>query len=128
MAGAEGQHPAVIAAFEHQNAGAAGESLGQSQSHEIGLRPRIGEAQPLDGGETLADQPGEFGLHQVMGAKAPAGVESAIDRRTDDGVRMAIEAGRELAQQIEVAVPVRIPEEAAFAAHHDQGKRLIKQH
>ncbi len=118
----------MIAALEDQDAGAAGEGLGQRQGHEVGLGARIGEAEPLDRGEAIADEPRQFGLHQVMGAEAPAGVEGAVDGRADDGVGMAIEAGGELAQKVEVAVPIRIPEEAAFAARHDQGKRLIEQH
>ena len=41
---------------------------------------------------------------------------------------MAVQPGRVLAQRVQVAVPVRIPQMAALATHHVGRKRVEKQH
>jgi hypothetical protein len=57
-----------------------------------------------------------------------AAVQRLGDGLTDHRVRVAIQAGGEFPQRIQVDMAVLVPQATAFAARHRQRKRRVEQH
>ena len=59
-----------------------------------------------------------------MRPEVQATFEGFRDRAKDRRMRMAIDSGGELAEEIDVFVPVEVPQPRLLAAHHRQRKRV----
>ncbi len=121
---AEIEDAAVVAAVEDENLLAPGNRDGGADRHQIGLGAGIGEAHQRDRREAVADRLGEFGFGHAVRAEIDAAVERFVDRLADDGMRVAVEAGGELGEEIGVLMAVSIPQMRALALDHGERKRL----
>src|SRR5262249_28233693 len=109
----EAQNGAVVAALEHEDLPAPGERGRCGKGHQVRLGSRIREPHKCNGRKSLADYARELGLDDGM----PREIDAVIERRDHGGandlVRMAKDAGGELAQHVDVLVAVEIPEAGA---------------
>src|SRR6516225_9437076 len=121
---AEVKHPAVVAAAKHQNFWAASDCPRRADRHQIGFGTGIRKAHQLDRWEAGADSRGKARLERIVRAEIEPLIESGIDRAADHRMRMAKDAGGELAEEIEVFVPVEVPQPRALAAHDRQRERI----
>jgi hypothetical protein len=121
---AEIKDAAVIAAGEHQNLGAAGDRARGADRHQIGLGAGVGEAHQLDRWKAGAHRCGKARLGLAMRAEIEPAGERVFDRAADKRVRMAVDAGGELAQEIGVFVAVEVPQTRPLAARHRQRERV----
>ena len=60
-----------------------------------------------------------------MGAEIDAVIERLLDRAADRRVRMAENAGGEFAEEIDVFVPVEVPQTRSLASRHRQRERRL---
>ena len=111
----EGQEPAVVGAVERHDRGAAGHGARQAQAHQGCLGARIAEANELNGREPLAHELRQPRLVAVRPAQHEAASQRLLDGAHDPGLRMPVEAGGELAEEVDVGVPVEIGQACALA-------------
>jgi hypothetical protein len=111
----EVEDAAMVAALHHQHLGALGVGARGRDGEQVALGAGIREAHLVDRREAVADQRRQLRLDQVGAAQRDAAFQRAADRLHDGGVGMAVEAGRELAQEVAVLVPVGIPHARALA-------------
>ena len=110
---AEVDGAAVIAALEHHDRIPAGHRAGGDQRHQIGLGAGGGEADSLDGRKSRAQQ---FGKPRFIRARRTIGhpaVQRLHHRRADRRMRVAVEAGGEVADEIGVGMAVDISQRCA---------------
>src|SRR5215472_12689796 len=106
---AEIKDPAVVASLENQNFQPASDRACGADRHQICFGAGIGEPHQLDRREAGTDRRREARLGRVVSAKIEAAFERLLDRPPDYGMRMAKHPGGELAEEIDVFVPVEIP-------------------
>ncbi len=121
---AEIKHAAVIAAGEDQDLGPAGDRARGTDRHQIGLGAGIGEAHQLDRREARAHRRGKTRLGLAMRAEIEPAGQRVLDRAANRRVRMAVDPGGELAEEIGVFVPVEVPQMRPLAARHRQWERV----
>ena len=110
---AEVDGTAVVAALEHHDRILAGYRAGGDQRHQVGLGAGGGEAYPLDGRKSRTEQ---FGKPRFAGgcrAKGHPAVQRLDHRRADRRMRVAVEAGGEVADEIGVGMAVDIGQRGA---------------
>ena len=127
-AAGKGQHAAVVAALEHQHLAPPGVCAGRGQRHQVGLGARVGEAQQLHGRKAPLHLARQRTFARGVRRQAEAVFQRLGDGGADGGLGMAVQPRGELAQRVEVAVAVGVPQPAAFAAHHGGRKRREEQH
>src|SRR5215470_4010124 len=113
---AEIKDSAMIAALKDQDLRSAGDGSRCADRHQIGFGPGIGETHQIDRRETGTNRRGEPRLGRVVSAKIEAAVESLFDRPADCRMRMTKDSGSELAQEVDILVPVEIPQPGPLAA------------
>ena len=121
---AEIKHAAMIPAPEHQDLRSAGDCPRRTDRHQIGFSAGIGEAHQLDRRETRADCRGKARLNCIVRAEIEALIERRLDRLADRRMRMTEDAGGELTEEIDIFVPVDVPQPRPFAARDRQRKRI----
>src|SRR5215469_4879871 len=104
------KYPAMIAALEYEDLRPPGDGARRADRHQIGLGAGICEAHQLDRREPRADRRRKTRLNRVVRTKIKTALERRLDRAADHRVRMAVNPGRELAQEIDIFVPVEIPQ------------------
>ena len=124
---AEIERAAMIAAVHRHDLLPAGEAARRGQRHHVGFRAGIGEAHEVHV-EALRNHLGKLHLALVMRAIVQAIVERSLGGRDDARVRVAVDACRVFAQQVEIAVAVDVGDGGAFGLLHAQGERCGKQH
>ena len=110
---AEINRAAVISALEHHDQVLAGDGAGGDQGHRVGLGARVGEAHLLDGGEAGADERRQPLLVGAGRAVGHAVVEGRSQGLADHRMRVAVESGGEIADEVGVGVAVDIGERCA---------------
>ena len=120
---AEIERAAVIAALHRHDLLAAGEAARRGQRHHVGLGAGVGEAHQVHV-EALRHHLGELHLALVVGAEVQAVVERRLRRLDDARMRVAIDAGRIFAQQVEVAVAVDVGDGRALAPSPPAAERV----
>src|SRR5262249_48754837 len=118
------KYPAMIASLEYEDLRPLGDGARSADGHQIGLGSRVRKAHQLDRREPGADRRRETRLEQVVRAKIEAALERRLDRIAYRGMRMAIDPGGELAEEIDIFVPVEIPQPRPLATHDRQRKRV----
>ena len=121
---AEVEDAAMIAAGEHQDLGPAGDRACGADRHQIGLGAGIGEAHQIDRRKAGAHRRGKPRLGLALRAEIEPAVERLLDRAADRRVRVAVDPGGELAEEIDVFVTVEIPQRRPLPARHGQRERV----
>ena len=116
----------MIAAGENQDLGTTGQGDRGADRHQVGLGAAIGEAHQLDRRKARADRRGKTRLGGAMRAEIDPAVERPVERAADQRVRMAVQAGGELRQEIDIFMAVEVPQMGALAPRHRQRERLDK--
>src|SRR5690606_3309780 len=101
-AAAEDEQAAVVGAFEHGDLGPTGRRDRGGQGQQVGLGPRVGEAQQIDRGEAVADGAGEARLGGGVTRQVHAVVDGLMHSGEDLGIRVAEQAGGVLPEQVDV--------------------------
>jgi hypothetical protein len=119
----EVQDAAVVAALEDDDLLTSGRGACERERHHVRLGAGVAEADELDRREAAADRPCKLRLVCVRPAERRPVRERRADRRLDGGVRMPVEAGGVLAEEVEVLVAVGVPDASAFAADDRERER-----
>jgi hypothetical protein len=101
---------------------------GRGQRQQVGLGAAVGESQQRHGRKALHDLARQFYFAQRVRRQAQPAVQRRHDGLANGRRRMPVQAGGELAQAVEQAVAVGVPQPAALAAHHRQRERRLEQH
>src|SRR5262249_52342883 len=99
------KYPAMIASPEYQYVRPPRGGARSAARHQIGLGAGIREAHELDRWEPRADRRRETRLERVVCAEIETAVERRLDRAADRRMRMAVNPGRKLAEEIDIFVP-----------------------
>ena len=121
---AEGEHAAVVAAPEDQDLPALGDRHGQRDRHQVGLGAGVGEPHQVEAREPRADQLAQPRLEVVDAAEVEPAVQCIPQGVEDHPLRVAVEPGGELAEEVDVAIAVQRPQVGVLAALERERERL----
>ena len=112
----------MVAAFHRHDLAAAREAARGRERHHVGFGARIGEAHQIQ-----IEAPGD-GLREghfatVAGAEIDPGLQRFRDGCLDARMRVPIDAGRILAQQIDIVMSVHIGDPGPFGPGHTDRER-----
>ena len=123
--GAHGQPAAAaVAVAEGDHFGPPGMHFGEQQGHLVGLGAGVGEeALPAVPGRKAGQALGEFhhGLVREQGGDVLEGVHLLVDRPVHLGMAVAEADGEDPAEEIEIAVAVRVPDVLPLAPDDRHG-------
>jgi hypothetical protein len=125
---AEVEQTAVVRAVEHGDAVASGAVAGELQRHQVGFGARVGEAHLVDRWEALTHELGEPDLVDVGGAEAPPAVERGVDGGCHRAWVVAEEAGRVVAEEVDVLESVDVDEPRPLGARDPERERVEIEH
>ena len=125
---AEVQHATVVAAVEHHHLAPPGVHGGHRNREQVGFGARVGEAQALHRFKARADLGRQHGLAGGMRCQAQALRQRRLDRLPYHRIGVAVQAGGEFPQGVEVTVAIGVPQPASLAARHGQREGLVEQH
>ncbi len=120
----------VVAVGGHDDVVAAGERARPSHGHHDRLGGRVGEAHEVDRGRPRAEPLGELTLQgdrrghgrgQTVGCRARHGLDDAR-------MRVAVDQGGVVVDQVDVGVAVDVPEAAALAPLDADRERIVMGH
>ena len=123
VAGGEEEDAAVIAALEDHDRRLAGRDARERQREQVRLGARVAEPDELERRKPLADRPRERGLVAVRRAEHDAVRERLPDRLDDHRMRVPVEAGGVLAEEVDVDVPVGVGDPRTLAPHDRERER-----
>ena len=121
--GREEEDAAVVAALENHDRLPPCCDARERQREQVRLGARVAEPHELERLEPLAQGAREHYLVAVRRTEHDSVVERLADRSQDHGMRMAVEAGGVLAEEIHVLVSIRVDEARPVAAHDRQRER-----
>ena len=116
----QGVGVAVVAAFELDDEVAAGESAGEADGGHAGFGAGSDEAELFDGGKAACDELGEVGFGGDGGSEAGAFGCGLLDGLDDGREGVAEDHGAPGAEEVEVAVAVRVEEVGPFGVSHER--------
>ncbi len=122
------QHPTVVGAVEHHHLAPAGVHGGSGKGHQIGFGAGVGEAHQCHGGKAALDLLPQPRLPCRVGGQVEPAHQRFLHGSAHGLVGVTKEACGEFAQGVDVDMAIRIPEPAAFTAHHGQGERRVVEH
>ena len=125
---AERDHPAVVAAVEHEHLVAARVVDCKGKGHQVGLGARVREPDLLDRFETPDDQLGETHLVRVHRTECPATVDRRVRSSPHRLRRMTEQPGGVVAEQIDVAMTVDVDEMLRVRGRDPERERVEVQH
>ena len=117
----QGVGVAVVAALELDDEVAAGEAAGEADGGHGGLGAGGDEAELLDGGKAADDEFGEVGFGGDGGSEAGAFGGGLLDGFDDRREGVAEDHGPPGAEEVEVAVAVRVAEVGALGVGEERG-------
>jgi hypothetical protein len=117
-----GHQPAMVAALHREDPAAPGRDGGGGDGQQVRLGAGVGEANPLDRGEAVADEPRQPRLEPVVAREVHAHVERAQHGGPDRRVGVSEQPRRVLADHVHIGVAVRVVDAAALPAGN--GKRV----
>ena len=127
---------AVIRALELGDLRAPGEAARGLHRHHHRLAPGIGEAHLVHRGQPLDEERGQLDLLGCRHRERGAAGEAACRRRGDGRVRVAVDQGGVVVEQVEPAVAIDVHDPAALAfrgvgrvrRHEDRRPRIAARH
>ena len=124
LGGLEEEDAAVVTAFEDEHRGPAGHHARERDREQVRLRAGVAEADKLDRREALADRRSESHLVAVRRTEGDAVGERRADRVEHDGMRVAVEPGGVLAEEVDVLVAVGVRDARTLAPDDRQRERI----
>ncbi len=121
----EEQDSAVIRTLEDEDARPATGCASKQEREQVRLRSRVAETDEVDRREPRDDRFGERCLEPIRRAEDDPVRQGLANRLDDDRMRVTVEAGRVLAEEVDVLVTVRVGDAGAIAPNDRQRERRL---